>query len=61
MNTKLTRRHFIFSTTAAGLSLGLPRVRAASPNGKLRVLSIGVVGTIGAHDRCARSQAGRFA
>lgn len=51
MNTKLTRRHFIFSTAAAGLSLGLPRVRAASPNGKLRVMSIGVVGTIGAHDR----------
>ena len=32
-------------------TLGAPRARAASPNGKLRVLSIGTVGTIGASDR----------
>lgn len=31
----------------------MPRARAASPNGKLRVLSIGVVGTIGEADRKA--------
>ena len=41
MNT-LNRRHFLHSTAAAGLgltALGMPRARAASPNGKLRVLS----------------------
>lgn len=44
------------SSAAAGLGLtafGLSRARAASPNGKLRVLSIGVVGTIGKADRHA--------
>ncbi len=48
-----SRRHFIFSGTAAGLGLlaGSQRVRAVSPNGKLRVLSIGVIGTIGGADR----------
>ncbi len=54
MKTNLSRRHFIFSTAAAsvGLStLGVRRARAASANGKLRVLSIGTVGTIGAEDR----------
>ena len=55
MNT-LNRRHFLQTSAAAGLgltALGIPRARAASPNGKLRVLSIGVVGTIGAADRHA--------
>jgi predicted dehydrogenase len=46
------RRQFIRSSTAASLGLlGASRVRAASPNEKLRVLSIGVIGTIGATDR----------
>lgn len=54
MKYKLTRRNFLLSTAAAGLGLataGLPRARALSPNGKLRVLSIGVTGTVGAGDR----------
>ena len=54
MKTNLSRRHFIFSTAAASLglsTLGLRRARGASANGRLRVLSIGTVGTIGAHDR----------
>lgn len=54
MSQSFSRRHFLRSSAAAGLgltALGMPRVRAASPNGKLRVLSIGVVGTIGAADR----------
>ena len=52
----LNRRHFLHTAAAAGLSLtalGASRVRAASPNAKLRVLSIGVVGTIGKADRRA--------
>lgn len=54
--SNLDRRHFLRSTAAAGLgltALGMSRARAASPNGKLRVLSIGVVGTIGEADRKA--------
>ena len=54
MQIELSRRHFLRTAAAASLgltALGLPRVRAASPNGKLRVLSIGVVGTIGGADR----------
>lgn len=54
--TSLNRRHFLRTSAAAGLglsALGMSRGRAASPNGKLRVLSIGVVGTIGAADRHA--------
>ena len=54
MPTQLSRRHFLHTAAAAGLGfsvLGLPRARATSPNGKLRVLSIGVVGTIGGTDR----------
>ena len=54
MPTQLSRRHFLRTTATAGLgltTLGLSRARAASPNGKLRVLSIGVVGTIGGVDR----------
>ena len=57
MKSTLSRRHFLHSTAAAGLGLSAlalaPRARAASPNGKLRVLSIGVVGTIGEADRHA--------
>jgi len=56
MNQHSTRRKFLTNSAAAGLgltALGMPRVRAASPNGKLRVLSIGVVGTIGEADRKA--------
>jgi predicted dehydrogenase len=55
MNT-LNRRRFLSSSAAAGLgftTLGMPRARGASPNGKLRVLSIGVIGTIGKADRQA--------
>ena len=52
MNPHPTRRTFLISSAAAGLGLlSSPRARAASPNGKLRVLSIGVIGTIGATDR----------
>ena len=54
MKTNLTRRTFLLSTAAAGLgaaTLGLPRARALSENGKLRVLSVGVIGTTGAGDR----------
>jgi predicted dehydrogenase len=54
MKTALSRRHFLHTTAAASLglaALGGARARAASPNGKLRVLSIGVVGTIGSLDR----------
>lgn len=54
MQSSLNRRHFLLSSAAAGLgfsALGMSRARAASPNGKLRVLSIGVIGTIGAADR----------
>ncbi len=56
MNTLQNRRSFLRSSAAAGLGLaafGSSRARAASPNGKLRVLSIGVVGTIGKSDRKA--------
>lgn len=54
MNTSLSRRDFLQSAAAAGFAmtvLGSGRARAASPNGKLRVLSIGVVGSIGSMDR----------
>ena len=54
MKNQLTRRNFLLSTAAAGLgvaTLGLPRARAVSANGKLRVLSIGVIGTVGGTDR----------
>ena len=56
MNNALSRRRFLSSSAAAGLgfsALGMSRARATSPNGKLRVLSIGVVGTIGEADRHA--------
>ena len=50
----LNRRWFLSSSVTAGLGVslfGLRQASAASPNGKLRVLSIGVVGTIGGSDR----------
>jgi predicted dehydrogenase len=56
MRATQSRRHFLRSSAAAGVGLsvlGLPRAGAVSPNGKLRVLSIGVVGTIGEADRRA--------
>ena len=64
LHMKIThsRRDFIRSSAAAGLglsALGLQRARAASPNGKLRVLSIGVVGTIGEADRQTGRRASR--
>ncbi|TDJ69822.1 MAG: Gfo/Idh/MocA family oxidoreductase [Planctomycetota bacterium] len=54
MPPRLSRREFIRSTGAAGLgvaTVGWSRVVPAQSNSKLRVLSIGVVGTIGAKDR----------
>jgi len=51
---QVSRRHFVRSTAAlgAGLALlGTPRLASARPSTKLRVLSIGVVGTIGGSDR----------
>lgn len=54
MNSSTNRRSFIRSSAAASLgltALGIPFARAASANAKLRVLSIGVVGTIGEADR----------
>lgn len=52
MNTPLNRRRFLRTAGAAGLltTLGRGQTPAVSPNSKLRVLSIGVVGTIGAED-----------
>lgn len=51
----MNRRHFLRTTGAAGFSLAAssPILRAASPGGKLRVLSIGVIGTIGGTDRAS--------
>ena len=54
MITDFSRRDFLRTTSAAGLTvaaLGLPRPAAAQSNPKVRVLSIGVVGSIGAADR----------
>jgi hypothetical protein len=56
MKPHTSRRNFIRSSAAASIgltALGIPFARAASPNAKLRVLSIGVVGTIGEADRKA--------
>ena len=54
MTHHFSRRHFLQTSAAAGLGVfAAPRARAASANGKLRVLSIGVVGTIGLADRHA--------
>jgi predicted dehydrogenase len=52
MNVHSSRRRFLASSATAGLGLFIvPHLRAASPNGKLRVLCVGVVGTIGETDR----------
>jgi len=49
-----TRRDFLKTSTAAGIglsALSLQSLKAANTNSKLRVLSIGVIGTIGEADR----------
>ena len=49
-----SRRQFLRSSAFAGIgvsTLGLSGLRAAPANSKLRVLSIGVIGTIGGNDR----------
>jgi predicted dehydrogenase len=54
MTTHLNRRRFIQSSGAAALglsALGAPNILAATTGDKLRVLSIGVIGTIGGTDR----------
>ena len=54
MNSHLDRRRFLKSSAAAGLGIstfGVPNILAATTGDKLRVLSIGVIGTIGGTDR----------
>lgn len=54
MNSPFNRRRFLWTTGAAGLGLtaiARSQAPAVSANSKLRVLCIGVVGTIGAEDR----------
>lgn len=54
MKHSFNRRQFLGTAAAAGFGYSVfapSRARAASPNGKLRVLSIGVIGTIGGTDR----------
>ncbi len=53
MPASCTRRTFLQAAGAVGVgaSLGLPIARAATRDTTLRVLSIGVVGSIGGHDR----------
>lgn len=54
MKITQSRRNFLRSSAAAGIGLSavsLQSIRAANTNSKLRVLSIGVVGTIGEADR----------
>lgn len=54
MKTRHSRRSFLRQSAAAGLglgALGFPTLRAAEPAGKLRVLSVGVIGTVGKADR----------
>ena len=54
MNSNFSRRDFLYTAGAAGIgaaTFGLPRIVTAHPESKVRVLSIGVVGTIGGHDR----------
>jgi predicted dehydrogenase len=56
MSPMMNRRRFLWTTGAAGIGLS-PQVRSqptrpgVSPNSKLRVLVIGVIGTIGQQDR----------
>lgn len=55
MNSSFSRRKFLWTTGVAGVALsGMARTHAqapaVSPNSKLRVLAIGVVGTIGRTD-----------
>ena len=50
--SRTTRRKFIQYITAASAAAAVaPRLAWARPDTKLRVLSIGVIGTIGGHDR----------
>ncbi|MBN4052749.1 Gfo/Idh/MocA family oxidoreductase [Roseiflexus sp. AH-315-K22] len=50
--TSISRRRFIQSSTLAGAAvLGLPTIASVRADTRLRVLSIGVVGTIGSTDR----------
>jgi predicted dehydrogenase len=61
MSPSINRRRFLWTTGAAGLGISSSaRAQGAkptvSPNSKLRVLSIGVVGTIGSQDRKQVSQ-----
>ena len=54
MSNDLSRRHFIQSAGVAGLgmaALGSSAFGRVSPNSQVNVLSIGVIGTIGGHDR----------
>lgn len=56
MEHPFNRRRFLWTTGIAGLGLttsnrSFAQAPAVSPNSKLRVLSIGVIGTIGATDR----------
>jgi predicted dehydrogenase len=56
MTHPLNRRRFLWTTGVAGIGLATAsrsfgQAPAVSPNSKLRVLCIGVVGTIGAEDR----------
>ena len=49
---KISRREFIHSTTILGVTvLGMPSLASVRADTKLRVLSIGVTGTIGGADR----------
>jgi predicted dehydrogenase len=56
MNPSINRRRFLWTTGVAGIGLS-PVLRSqtaatsVSPNSKLRVLSIGVIGTVGGTDR----------
>ena len=50
--TLITRRHFLQTTSAAGLAVAAgPSLASIMPDTTLRVLSIGVIGTIGGADR----------
>lgn len=54
MSSVIDRRHFLLTAGAAGLALSTSlraQAPSVSPNSKLRVLCIGVVGTIGGEDR----------